>query len=134
MRDLLPHEERVVQEREELDLKIVKLQGFLLLPPDGVNLTMNQFKMLRMQVFAMEAYRRILDIRIDMFEESYKEGKGASVIGFFGEENKPVMDIKAAAMLFIDVVDTAVKDPRRKAIAITKMEEAQMMAVKGLFN
>lgn len=56
-----------------------------------------------------------------------------------GNSNNPLntpqmLEIKNRAIQFINCIDAFGYDPRRKAIAVTKIEEAQMFAVKSLFH
>lgn len=132
MRELLPHEQRVVQEKEELQAKIGKLGTFLAGTTEVSELDR---KMLSVQLCIMNSYLNILNLRIQSFTGEVPTSLGENTIRFFGTEKPDVMYLKVAAMQFIDTINAVVTaDPRRKAIAITKIEEAQMMAVEGLFN
>ena len=58
-----------------------------------------------------------------------------NLIGDFNpNERKDVASIKQAAKDFVMAIERQCPDPRRKAIAFTHIEEAAMMAVKGLFS
>lgn len=60
------HEQRVVMERDELEAKIVKLEGFL----DGAifkGMEYTDLKLLRIQLMAMMTYCEILSSRIGRF-------------------------------------------------------------------
>lgn len=65
---MLPHEERVVTEKQELDAKLEKLRAFTrgpvfrMLSPTDRNLLMYQ-------AIAMTTYSQILDRRIEIFKE-----------------------------------------------------------------
>lgn len=61
--------------------------------------------------------------------------KGLQVVGTFNPNNEDaVTRIKQKAVELIDLIEELGKCPRRKSIAITDVEKAQMMAVKSLFH
>lgn len=61
--------------------------------------------------------------------------KGEEVIGSFNPNGNPDVEaIKKKSIELINLIEELGKDPRRKAIAITGVEQAQMMAVKSLFH
>tara|TARA_R110002012_G_C11677298_1_gene614042 strand:+ start:11261 stop:11455 length:195 start_codon:yes stop_codon:yes gene_type:complete len=61
-----PHEQRVVTERDELQSKIVKLEGFMEGPIfDGMEYTDRKF--MRIQLMAMMTYCEVLNSRIGRF-------------------------------------------------------------------
>lgn len=63
---MLPHQERVIEEKKELEVKIEKLRLFLF----GItfsSLERYEHVLLSMQYGAMEQYRDILDQRIATF-------------------------------------------------------------------
>lgn len=66
MRDLLPHEQRVVEERYALNEKIMKLAEFVG-GPAVKKVSVNDFVLLRMQLDVMERYSEILGQRIADF-------------------------------------------------------------------
>lgn len=132
--ELQPHQQRVVEEKEALQEKVEKLKTFRETAMFKT-LSKTDQKLLNYQLMLMKGYLNILNIRVEIFNGAeLEESKGEEVIGLFGTENDEVISIKFAAINFIDTVETLVDDPRRKAIAITGIEQAQMMAVKGLFS
>lgn len=132
--ELQPHQQRVVEEREALQEKVEKLKTFIE-SETFKTLSKNDQKLLKYQLIHMNSYLYVLEVRIIMFTElELEESKGEEIIGLFGTENDDVMALKFSAISFIDTVESLVNDPRRKAIAITHVEQAQMMAVKGLFS
>lgn len=61
--------------------------------------------------------------------------KGEQVIGSFNPSSDSAVDeIKGAAIKLINVIDGAIGDGRRKTATINQVEQAQMMAVKELFQ
>lgn len=61
--------------------------------------------------------------------------KGKKIIGEFNNENKNHIDlIKQKASELVDLIEEHGKDERRKAIAITGIEQAIMMGVKSTFE
>ena len=65
--DMQPWQRRVVDELTELDIKERKLQAFQ--SSTGYDcLSEDNRKLLRMQYFAMSAYKEILEMRIIRFE------------------------------------------------------------------
>lgn len=68
---LAPHEQRVVEEKDELDKKIAKLDSF----GRGdifAELSPNEQSLLGKQLSIMEEYSEILGKRIDIFKEKSK--------------------------------------------------------------
>lgn len=60
--------------------------------------------------------------------------KGQDIIGKFNASEKSEVDlIKEKAIELIDLIEEYGKDPRRKATAITNIEQGVMWAVKSLF-
>lgn len=134
MENLQPHQQRVVEEREELLLKYNKLQNFINSEKFS-ELDEDDKKLLKYQLYTMSQYLRILDLRIYKFDNCISESsEGEKIIGFFGTEKDEVSAIKYGSIFLIDTIEALVDDPRRKAIAKTHIEQAQMMAVKGLFS
>lgn len=132
--ELQPHQQRVVEEKEALQEKVEKLEKFTQ-SEIFKTLSKTDQKLLKYQLIYMIGYLNVLEARVMMFAGlELEESKGEEIIGLFGTDNDDVMRLKFSAINFIDTVDTLVNDPRRKAIAITSIEQAQMMAVKGLFN
>lgn len=66
MADLLPHQQRVVDERDELDEKLLKLIAFFS-TPTFAQLPAEEQDRLRMQVKFMDGYSTILQQRIEAF-------------------------------------------------------------------
>lgn len=61
--------------------------------------------------------------------------KGLELIGSFNSEGRGDVDeIKELSSKLIDLIDQACPDGRRKSIALTNIETAQMFAVKSLFS
>lgn len=132
--ELQPHQQRVVEEKEALQEKVEKLKTFTE-SETFKTLSKNDQKLLKYQLIHMNNYLYVLEVRVMMFTElELEESKGEEIIGLFGTENDDVMALKFSAISFIDTIENLVNDPRRKAIAITHVEQAQMMAVKGLFS
>ena len=63
---MLPHQQRVVDEKAELDLKIEKLDKFLD-SENSENIPQKELKILVMQSMAMQNYSLILGARITAF-------------------------------------------------------------------
>lgn len=60
--------------------------------------------------------------------------KGEEIIGTFNTSGSEAVDaIKQKATELINLIDEHGKDPRRKATAITNIEQGTMWAVKSLF-
>lgn len=132
--ELQPHQQRVVEEKEALQEKVEKLEKFTQ-SEIFKTLSKNDQKLLKYQLIYMSGYLYVLEARAIMFAGlELEESKGEEIIGLFGTENDDVMTLKFSAINFIDTIENLVNDPRRKAIAITHVEQAQMMAVKGLFS
>lgn len=132
--ELQPHQQRVVEEKEALQEKVEKLKTFTE-SETFKTLSKNDQKLLKYQLIHLNSYLYVLEVRVMMFTElELEESKGEEIIGLFGTENDDVMTLKFSAISFIDTIENLVNDPRRKAIAITHVEQAQMMAVKGLFS
>lgn len=134
---LQPHQQRVVDERSELNDKSTKLDEFI----QGEffkTLSPRQQYLLKKQLWLMEEYGKVLDLRIeDFYQNEFQEetefSRGEQLIGFFGNEKWDVFVLKAIASTFINAIDEKGKDGRLKAIATTEIETAQMFAVKSLF-
>lgn len=138
------HEMRVVVERAELLEKEAKLAYFISESEIYQKLPLQEQHLQKKQLYFMGLYIEVLNERINMFASKYREekipqpldwrSKGEEVIGFFGNEKWDVFVLKNVSALFIDETEKRGKDGRRKAIAATNMEQAQMMAVKSLFE
>jgi hypothetical protein len=63
-----PHQQRVVEEKNELFEKITKLQGFLL-SQMFQKLSTNEQNLLKMQYATMVQYSEILGMRIETFND-----------------------------------------------------------------
>jgi hypothetical protein len=63
-----PHQQRVMDEKNELSEKIKKLEGFLMTSLYD-NLSTNERNLLKMQYFTMMQYQEILGMRIAVFGE-----------------------------------------------------------------
>ena len=60
--------------------------------------------------------------------------KGQEIIGKFNASEKSEVDlIKEKAIELVDSIEEYGKDPRRKATAITNIEQGVMWAIKSLF-
>ncbi len=60
--------------------------------------------------------------------------KGEQIIGKFNNENRTDVDlIKEKTIELVNLIEDKGKDPRRKATAITNIEQGAMWAVKSLF-
>ena len=65
--DMLPHQQRVVDEKLELDAKIGKLKDFINESPIFEKLSHNEQKRLQKQYIYMDNYSDILGFRINAF-------------------------------------------------------------------
>ena len=136
-KELMPHEQRVVNERLELVIKSVALDGFITGEIFKTLSRRNQY-LLKKQLMVMQMYIDVLDLRISFFygegEEAFTHGE--SMIGSFGSDtNFDVFTLKCLASEFINQTNLKGKESngRNKAIAATHMEIAQMHGVKSLF-
>lgn len=69
----LPHEQRMIKEREELEPRLINLNTFLSKSqPENIDET--EWDLLNAQAFAMRSYNHILSVRIKRFKSKYKEG------------------------------------------------------------
>lgn len=135
--DLMPHEQRVVNEREELVIKSVALDGFITGEIFKTLSRKNQY-LLKKQLLVIQMYIDILDLRISFFYDEGEEAfsHGENMIGSFGTDtNFDVFTLKCLASEFINQTNLKGKESngRNKSIAATNMEIAQMHAVKSLF-
>jgi len=130
---------KVILEQEGLLLEIKKLDNFLK-NPKFISDRMKEA--MTTQLKEMKAYYTSLESRIIIFEEEYLDIKsyvlvttGEAFIGSFNPNDlDTVAELKNRSKQLINCIDAFGNDGRRKAIAITKVEEAQMMAVKSLFH
>ena len=122
-----------------IDLEIKKLETFLA-DPKYVSESMKN--LMYTQLASMKNYSSSLKNRIGLFEDEnpgikeadYKT-RGEELIGNFNPNEDPrVEEIKNRATQLINCIDAFGNDPRRKSIAITEIESAQMFAVKSLFH
>ena len=60
--------------------------------------------------------------------------KGEQIIGGNPSGSLAVDQIKRSSIQLIDIIDESIPDSRRKAEAISKIEIAQMLAVRELFQ
>ena len=67
MKELQPHQQRVVDEATELSDKLVKLQSFIDESSIYQNIDSTQQTLLRAQAGAMRAYLEVLNLRIEAF-------------------------------------------------------------------
>lgn len=67
MDDLLPHQQRVIEEKMTLDDKIQKLHAFIVSVETFPQLPGEEQKLLQLQLNAMRMYSTFLDARIDLF-------------------------------------------------------------------
>ena len=132
---------KVCIEKIGLELEIQKLEKFLDNPK---YVSERMLEAMQFQLNGMKAYNAGLSERIKLFllenpdlvDGKFLETKGQDMIG---NSNNPLntpqmLEIKNRAIQFINCIDAFGYDPRRKAIAVTKIEEAQMFAVKSLFH
>ena len=131
---------KVCIEKIGLELEIQKLENFLVNPK---YVSERMLEAMNFQLNGMKAYNAGLSERIKLFllenpdlvDEEYPETLGQSTVGTFNPNNNPkVAELKNRAIQFINCIDAFGVEPRRKAIAVTKIEEAQMFAVKSLFH
>lgn len=66
-RPLAPHQQRVVEEMDELDGKIRRLRGFIETSSTFRDLPAVDQSLLRVQLHAMTAYSEVLDLRVSRF-------------------------------------------------------------------
>ena len=67
MKELQPHEQRVVDEQTELQDKVSKLEAFIVSSPIYQKLDATQQGLLSAQLGAMKAYLEILQLRVASF-------------------------------------------------------------------
>lgn len=67
MIQLKPHEERIVQEKADLDEKLSKLRAFMCDEQKFLALKSEDQWLLRMQLEAMDQYSRVLGLRVTRF-------------------------------------------------------------------
>ena len=133
---LQPHEQRVVEEMNQLKSNVKKLTAFIAGSIFPI-LDRLQQVLLKKQLIYMTEYLGVLELRVFIFHNpgfELPKTKGEVIIGDFGTENIDVFDIKLKAIDMVDTIEKLGKCPRRKATAITDVEKAQMIAVKSYFN
>ena len=64
-----PHQERVVEEKKELDSKLNRLKDFIQTSPQFEKLPLDEQERLTSQERVMSEYSNILQARIDAFKE-----------------------------------------------------------------
>lgn len=131
---------KVCIEKIGLELEIQKLEKFLDNPK---YVSERMLEAMQFQLNGMKDYNAGLSERIKLFllenpdlvDEKYLETLGQITIGTFNPNDNPkVAELKNRATQFINCIDVFGLEPRRKAIAVTKIEEAQMFAVKSIFH
>lgn len=129
------YQKRVVDEKSELSEKLIKLSEFIQ-SENFEKLSDTDKSDLKSQYLFMSLYFDKLSERINRFFDKSERVKtlGEKTIGTFGTDKWEVFEIKKLSETLIDTIQRVYGEPRRKAIAITKIEEAQMMAVKSLFT
>lgn len=66
-KELQPHQQRVVDEKNELADKVTKLAAFILDNPIFTTLEASEQKDMHIQLFCMENYLNVLERRINRF-------------------------------------------------------------------
>jgi hypothetical protein len=66
--ELKPYQQRAVNEKEELDEKIVKLSGFIIDSPFFAAIDLEEQRLLKEQIDVMWKYSEILTERIALFK------------------------------------------------------------------
>ena len=131
---------KVCIEKIGLNLEIKKLENFLESPK---YVSDDMIQAMTSQLEAMKAYDTALGDRIKFFilenptlvDTKYPDTVGEVLIGNFNPGDNPkVSEIKNRAIQLINCIDAFGVEGRRKAIAFTKIEEAQMFGVKSLFH
>ena len=67
----LPHEQRMIDEREELEARLINLNVFLN-KGQPENMEDQDWDLLNTQAFAMRTYNYVLSARIRRFKQKYK--------------------------------------------------------------
>lgn len=131
-----PHEQRVIDEHQDVYEKVQKLIDFINNNPIFKTFTENGQFLMRAQLFHMMQYCAILNERIYVFStgKTMPKTDGQLTIGDFGVQNEKVFDLKYISAMMIDATNHYGKDGRRNAIVKTDMEKVQMMAVKSVFS
>ena len=139
------YQQRIVNEKAELDEKREKLEAFLFADDVAEKVSQEAFELLTEQLEIVNIYSRVLYRRIALFdveEESKTNGETREMTGadYIGKANPAQMErgdvagIKGAAITFIHEILEHAPPGRRRNIAITHIEEAAMMAVKSIFE
>jgi hypothetical protein len=71
---LLPHEQRMIEEKEQLNEKIEKLQAFLENKAPLIGMEPYDLNLLRHQLRTMFSYSEVLGMRISRFDHAPAEG------------------------------------------------------------
>lgn len=144
-KELLPHQQRVVEEKNELNEKLEKLRSFL---DSDIYKTLDSVDKvdLKMQYNAMITYYHVLSRRILRFHEDkikattvgnayYTLGERRVMNTFNPSENEKVSSLKAIFSYAIDMIESNKTDNniRESSIAQTEAETACMYAVKSVF-
>ena len=130
-----PHQQRVVIEQHDLAQKTNALRQFIATNEIFKNLPAQEQQNMRAQLFHMEQYLGILNVRIAGFKgQPSQKSKGQDLIGDFGINQEAVFTLKYLAALYIDTTEALGNDPRRNSIVATDMEKVQMMAVKSVLS
>lgn len=67
----LPHEQRMIDERQELETRLINLNTFLS-KGQPKNMEDQDWELLNTQAFAMRTYNYVLSARIRRFKQKYK--------------------------------------------------------------
>lgn len=67
----LPHEQRMIDERQELETRLINLNIFLS-KGQPENMEDQDWELLNTQAFAMRTYNYVLSARIRRFKQKYK--------------------------------------------------------------
>lgn len=132
-----PHEQRVIDERDQLASMAVSLDNFINTNPIFPTLINREQILMKKQLYHMKKYQEILEDRINSFSGKWLKPEftaGEELIGMFGTENQQVFDSKYLAALLVDTTHAYGNDPRRNAAAATKIEFASMMGVKSIHS
>lgn len=68
MKELQPHQKRVVDEHSELKMKVEALNAFITSSPTFTELSEAEQGLLKAQIKAMKIYLAALDLRIQLFQ------------------------------------------------------------------
>ena len=126
---------KVSLEYQALSLEVFKLGRFL---DDPKHVSEEMLAQMRKQYSTMIVYKEQLGLRLMTFERVnlgiQENSKGSEIIGQFNNTNNPQLEeIKIRSAQLVNCIDAFGKDQRRKATAITNIEQGTMWAVKSLF-